>query len=99
MATDHVFAVPITPSDSGLHQRDMVNKVLEEWGMKPFVLGFGFDTTSDNTGWRQGAVVRLEKAVGEAILWVACPHHYYEIHVKKVARLYFGETSNPEEHN
>ena len=70
---------------------------MEEWEIKPFILGLGFDTKSDNTGWRKGAVVLIEKSLGEPVLWVACPHHYYEIHVKKVARLYFGETSNPEE--
>jgi hypothetical protein len=39
--------------------------------------------------------MELLSCLGEAVLWVACPHHYYEIHVKKVARLYFGDTSNP----
>ena len=29
--------------------------------------------------------------------WLACPHHFYELHVKKVARFYFGETTCPEE--
>ena len=39
----------------------------------------------------------IEKALGRAVWWVACPNHFYELHVKKVARLYFGETSCPEE--
>ena len=29
--------------------------------------------------------------------WLACPHHYYEIHVKKVFRVCFGDTTSPDE--
>ena len=95
--TDQVLGVPITSSNSGKHQLEVVSKVLEDWRIKPFIFGLGFDTTSDNTGRKNGAVVLIEKFLGEPVFWVACPHHFYEIHVKKVARLYFGETSNPEE--
>ena len=56
-----------------------------------------FDNTSDNTSKNKGAVVLIEKALGRAVWWLACPHHFYELHVKKVARFYFGETSSPEE--
>ena len=39
----------------------------------------------------------IEKELKRAVWWVACPHHFYELHVKKVAKFYFGETSSPEE--
>ena len=71
--------------------------IIREWNISPYIMGIGFDTTSDNTGRKNGSVVLIEKEIGEAIWWVACPHHYYEIHVKKVARLHFGDTSSPEE--
>ena len=98
--TDQVLGVPITPSNSGKNQMDVLNKVLEEWGIKPSICGLCFDTTSDNTGHKGGAVVLLEEAIGAPVLCLACPHHYYEIeiHVKKVARLYFGDSTYPEEH-
>ena len=66
--------------------------------MKPSICRLCFDTTSDNTGYKGGAVILLEEAMGAPVLWLACPHHYYEIHVKKVARFYFGDSTNPEEH-
>ena len=65
--------------------------------MKPHVLGFAFDTTGDNTGRKQGLVIRLEKWTGSACWWSACPHHHYELHVKKVARHVYGDSSSPDE--
>ena len=97
LSTEQVLGVPITPSNSGRDQMNVVMKVLKDWEIEPYVMGLAFDTTSDNTGRNKGAVVLIEKALGRAVWWVACSHHFYEVHVKKVARLYFGETSCPEE--
>ena len=96
-SSDQVLAVPITASNSGKDQKEVVVKELMEWEVMPFLFGLGFDTTSDNTGSKRGAVVLIEKEVGEALIWLACPHHFYELHVKKVARVYLGDTSSPEE--
>ena len=35
--------------------------------------------------------------MGRAVWWVACPHHFYELHAKKAATFYFGDTAFPEE--
>ena len=96
LPSEQLLGVPITPSNSGKHQKEVVTEALKDWGVVPHILGLGFDTTSDNTGKNKGAVVLIEKALNEAVWWVACPHHYYEIHIKKVARFYFGESSSPE---
>ena len=39
----------------------------------------------------------IEKELKRVVWWLACPHYFYELHVKKVARFYFGETTCPEE--
>ena len=95
--SEQVLAVPFTPSNSGKDQMQVVMKVLEEWGIEPYIMGLAFDTTSDNTGKKKGSVKLIEEELGRAVLWLACPHHFYELHVKKAARFYFGETSCPEE--
>ena len=97
MSQEQVLAVPVTKSNSGPHQFQAVTPVLDSWGVKPHVLGFAFDTTGDNTGRHRGLIVRLEKWVGAPCWWVACPHHHYEIHIKKVARLLYGESTSPDE--
>ena len=57
--------------------------------MDAHILGFSFDTT--------GLVIRLEMWTGSACWWSACPHHHYELHVKKVGRHVYGDTSSPDE--
>ena len=97
LPSEQVLGVPFTPSNSGKDQKVVVMEQLVKWELEPFILGLAFDTTSDNTGKNKGAVVLIEKALGRAVWWVACPHHFYELHVKKAARFYFGETACPEE--
>ena len=97
LSSDQELGVPITAYNSGREQKVVVVKELQKWEILPFMFGLGFDTTSDNTGIKKGAVVLIEKEVGEALVWLACPHHFYELHVKKVARRVFGDTSCPEE--
>ncbi|XP_065684263.1 uncharacterized protein LOC124807852 isoform X1 [Hydra vulgaris] len=53
-----------------------------------------FDTTSSNTGWMQGACVLLEKWQGRPLLWFACRHHIYELHIKHVALAVSGNMSD-----
>ena len=97
MENEQVLAVPETKSNSGLHQSQAVTPVLEDWEVKNNILGFGFDTTADNTGKHKGLIIRLEKWIGSACWWSACPHHHYELHVKKLARLIYGESTSPDE--
>ena len=57
--------------------------MLNEWEIEPFILDFSFHITSGNTGQNKGDVALIEKALGRAVWWVACPNHFYELHVKK----------------
>ena len=63
----------------------------------PHILGFWFDTAADNTGKHRGLIIRLEKWIGSACWWGACPHHHYELHAKKVVMLIYGESTSPDE--
>ena len=97
MEKEQVLGVVIAKSNSGLHMFEAIVPLLEDWNLISHILGFCFDTTADNTGKHKGLIVRLEKWLGVSIWWCACPHHHYEIHIKKVARLVYGESSSPEE--
>ena len=54
---------------SGQKQADEVMKSLEIWNCKENIVAQCFDTTSSNTGWLQGAVVKIEEAFQEAKFW------------------------------
>ena len=54
-----------------------------------------FDTTSSNTGKDSGACTLLEDWFKKAILWLACRHHIYELHIKHVVGIVTGNTTDP----
>ena len=46
------------------------------------IVALVFDTTSSNTGVRQGATVRLQEALDRPVLFLGCRHHISELIVK-----------------
>jgi hypothetical protein len=54
-----------------------------------------FDTTSSNTGKHAGSCISLESALGRSIMWLACRHHVYEIHMKHVSDHINGARNSP----
>ena len=60
--------------------------LLEEFDITDQIVAFSFDTTASNSGPDQGACARLEAALEEAKLWLACRRHIMELHIKHVAK-------------
>ena len=56
-----------------------------------------FDTTSLNTGHKNGIVVQLEKYLGRNLLQLECRHHVLELVVGASCSLVYGPTSGPKE--
>ena len=52
-----------------------------------------FDTTSLNTGHKNGIVVQLEKYLGRNLLQLECRHHVLELVVGASCSLVYGPTS------
>ena len=60
--------------------------ILQQWKVtSDHVVGMSFDTTASNTGASAGACVLLESELGRQLLYLACRHHIYELHIKHVA--------------
>ena len=55
-----------------------------------------FDTTSSNTGWKQGACVNVEKALDRPLLWLPCRGHIPELIVGSVWVTLFDKDMGPE---
>ena len=92
---EKLLGVPEIPSGTGAAQELAVRTLLEDWHVNEQVLGIVFDTTASNTGKWRGACSFIEEYLGRAILWIACRHHVYELHVKHVASCITGETKDP----
>ena len=82
-----LLGVPETLSGTGKAEAEVVQQVLEDWGIKCQVVSVVFDTTASNSSGEVGACYYLEKYVNSPVLWTACRHHVYELHVKKVTEI------------
>ena len=60
-------------------------------------MGGVFDTTSSNTGVREGAMVYLERILDKKLLWLACRHHIAELHIKHAYTKIMFQTNSPED--
>ena len=64
------------PTSTGEAQAQAVLAEVEKWDVKENIVALVFDTTSSNTGVRQGATVRLQQALGRPVLFLGCRHHH-----------------------
>ena len=56
-----------------------------------------FDTTSLNSGYKNGIVVQLEKEFGRSLLQLACRHHIFELVGGASCTKVYGQTTGPKE--
>jgi hypothetical protein len=61
------------------------------------VVALCFDTTSSNTGKWKGSVSLIERRLDRSVMWLACRHHVYELHIKHVAETVLGKRNSPSE--
>ncbi|KAK3907392.1 2-succinyl-5-enolpyruvyl-6-hydroxy-3-cyclohexene-1-carboxylate synthase [Frankliniella fusca] len=66
------------------------------WGITEQVKALSFDTTSVNTGWKNGAAVGIERALGKDLLWLPCRHHVFERVLEDVFHTVMGPSTGPE---
>ncbi|KAK3928606.1 Aconitate hydratase, mitochondrial [Frankliniella fusca] len=93
--TQLLGAVPV-PNGTA---REIVNAVmgqLEAWKIKNNIRSVSFDTTSVNTGWKNGAAVGVERALGRDLIWLPCRHHVYERVLEDVYHEVMGPSLGPE---
>ena len=55
-----------------------------------------YDTTSSNSGAKEGAHFRIERRVGHGILELECRKHVQELHVSHANKAVFGATKGPQ---
>ena len=61
------------------------------------IIGLVFDTTSVNSGYISGVVIRLQKEFGRSLLQLACRHHIAELVCGAACTVAYGETESPKE--
>ena len=73
-----------------------MKKALYDWDLSSYIIAFGFDTTSSNTGVHRGACTLLQQLLDRQLLWLACRHHILELVIGAAFRSIFGDTKSPE---
>ncbi|XP_047122606.1 uncharacterized protein LOC124806080 [Hydra vulgaris] len=58
-----------------------IKKTLQDWELFDYVDCLSFDTTVTNTDWLKGVCTLIEQWRGKALIWMACRHHVYELHI------------------
>lgn len=95
MKTPELLGIPVIPNSTGAAQHSAVINLLEEWDALDNVIGLVFDTTASNTGRLRGCATAIENSVKNAVVWLACRHHVYEIHIKHVEENVTGKRNSP----
>ena len=86
-----ILTVAKLESSTGKVEAETVKEVLDRWELADKIIVCGFDTTSSNTGIRNGSCVLLQQ-----LLWLACRHHIMELVIGSAFFQLFGETKAPE---
>jgi len=91
-----LLGVPLIPDGSGTTQASVTHALTHEWNVENSIVGLVFDTTASNSGWKNGACVKLETLLRKRVFYFACRHHVMERILCAVWQELFGETSSPD---
>lgn len=93
---EQLIAIPAIVRGTGQNICDVIVSTLKEWKLEDQISCLSFDTTSTNTGMRNGVCTLLEKEFKKEFLHLACRHHILEIVLAEAFRSIFGDSSAPE---
>lgn len=82
-----LIEIPKIKDGKGLTVAKGVFSSLQKWNLMSKIGAICFDTTSSNSGWREGSAVHLEKMMKKPLLFFACRHHIAELLLKKAFAL------------
>ena len=97
LPTPKLLGIPAMNGSTGLSQHNAVMNLLQEWKITDDVIALVFDTMASNTGRVHGCSALFEESLQRSILWLACRHHIYELHIKHVTDVIIGKTTGPTE--
>ncbi|CAH0560567.1 unnamed protein product [Brassicogethes aeneus] len=93
---EQILGVPSLSRGTGNLMSKAVFEYLKKWNILELVRVMCFDTTSSNTGVKNGACTGLQLLLGRQLLYFACRHHIFEIVLEAAFSSCFGSSSGPE---
>jgi hypothetical protein len=92
---DQLLAVPKLVSGTGKSSPSSVYETALSRGLCDQIKYMSFDTTSVNTGPRNGTCIQLEQKMEKDVLWLAC-RHVMDASLEAVVRHEIGPSTGPE---
>lgn len=90
-----LLGIPKIKNSSGVSQAKAVLDCLFQWNLGDKIIGMCFDTTSTNTGGKNGACTILEQKLNKNLLYFACRHHVLELVLKAAFEVCFDVSQSP----
>ena len=79
-----LLSVPKLQDGTAASMAQAITQTIDDWGLRDRIKGLCFDTTSSNTGTKNGTCIQLEEELGRQLVNLACRHHISEIILEKV---------------
>jgi len=86
--------IPVKNGTASEEHSKILDLLIEKKIELPKIIACVFDTTSVNTGEKNGIVKRLEASLSHALLELACRHHIYELVCNSVSEAVLGKSSS-----
>ena len=93
---DQLLCIPKLSAGTGEAMASAMLEAVESWGIKDQIKAISFDTTSSNTGRKNGACVLLEGKLNSHLLYLACRHNVHEVMLEEVFAGAMGPSSGPD---
>ena len=90
---NQLLCVPKIASGTGENMATAVYNAIQDWNVSENIKPLCFNTTSSNTGLKEGACTSIEQKLEHSLLYLACRHHILEILLKCMFSNYFGSSS------
>lgn len=93
---NYLLGTPKLSKGTGKEIAEAVMDKINSWGIANKVIGLSFDTTSVNTGVKNGACKIIESQLNKDLLFLACRHHILEILLATAFEVCHGPSKGPE---
>lgn len=92
-ATEQIINSTFLESGTGKAVAEAVFKSLKCWNLDGTISGKCYDTTSVNSGEKNGAAVILERMLGRKLLDFPCRHHIFELVLMTAYKTCLGQAT------
>ena len=93
---DQLLVVLKLPSGTGEACASAVQESVVAWGIKNHVKYMCLDTSSVNSGMKNGACILLEQKMEKDMIWLTCRHYILEIVLEGFFLLSVGPSKSPD---